>query len=73
MRKVKQQGELQKITIFVPRQLLVDAQNVAHANITETIKGALSLLVANKAAQNLRKMRGKAKFTINLGELREDR
>jgi hypothetical protein len=74
MQKTKQQQEkLQKITIFVPRQILADAQEAARSNITETVKNGLLLLIAANAAQNLRKMRGKAKFTIDINALREDR
>jgi hypothetical protein len=69
----QEKSKLQKITIYVPRHLLEDAQSAADSNITETVKTALSLLIAEKAAQNLRKMRGKVKFSINIAALREDK
>jgi hypothetical protein len=69
----KQKNELQKITIYVPKLLLEDAQNATENNITETVKAALGLLITERAAQNLRKMRGKVKFSINIEALREDK
>jgi post-segregation antitoxin (ccd killing protein) len=64
---------VQKITIYIPKDLLATARKASHNNITETIKSGLQLLIAEKACENLRKMRGKGKFTIDLKKLREDR
>ena len=73
MIKQKNNSSLQKITIYVPKQLLTDAQKIADENITETVKNGLQLLIAAKASENLRKMRGKIKFSIDIQELREDK
>lgn len=73
MIKQKNNSSLQKITIYVPKQLLTDAQKIANENITETVKNGLQLLIAAKASENLRKMRGKIKFSIDIQELREDK
>jgi hypothetical protein len=75
MRVAKQKQDLtnQKITVHVPRQLLHEAQNISHVGITETVTNGLHLLVAAKAAENLRQMRGKVRFSIDVSTLREDR
>jgi hypothetical protein len=65
--------ERRKITVVVSSDLLNKAQNAAHAGITETVRKGLELLAASEAYDRLLKMRGKVKFSINLGELREDR
>ena len=65
--------ELQKITINIPKELLEIAQDIDNTNITETIKTALRMFIAAKAAQKIRTMRGKVEFSIDLETLREDR
>jgi hypothetical protein len=62
-----------KIAVVVSSDLLDKAQNVAHAGVTETVRKGLELLAANEVYDRLLKMRGKAKFSVNLSELREDR
>lgn len=63
----------QKITAHLPIDLLHDAQAVTKKGITETLKIALTELARANAYEDLRKMRGKIKFSINLKELRKDR
>lgn len=70
---IRHHEQLQKITINIPKELLENAQHIEDTNITETIKIALRFLIAAKAAQNIRSMRGKVKFSIDLESLREDR
>jgi hypothetical protein len=63
----------QKITVHVDRDLLASARNVAKGGITDTVRKGLQLLAAKEAYAELRKMRGKVKFSIDLKELREDK
>jgi hypothetical protein len=65
--------ERRKITVVVSSDLLEKAQNTARAGISKTFRKALKLLVASDAYDRLLKMSGKAKFSVNLGVLREDR
>lgn len=62
-----------KVTVQLPAKLLKEAQKATHLGITPTIRQGLELLAAGNAYEELRKMRGKFKFSINLDELREDR
>jgi hypothetical protein len=62
-----------KITVHVERELLAKAQKATRAGISETVRKGLELLAATEAYDQLLKMRGKMKFSINLNELREDR
>ena len=63
----------QKITIHVDRELLAKAQKATRGGISETVRKGLELLAASEAYDQLLKMRGKVKFSVNLDELREDR
>lgn len=65
--------QMQKITVHIPVDLLHDAQAVTGKGITETLKIALTQLARANAYDNLRKMRGKIQFSLNLTELRKDR
>jgi hypothetical protein len=62
-----------KITVIVRDELLTAAKKAAHAGVSETVTKGLELLVASKAYESLLKMRGKAKFSVDLDELRQDR
>ena len=62
-----------KITVLVPSELLAKAQKAARAGISETVRKGLELLVVNDAYDQLLKMRGKVKLSIDLNELRKDR
>ena len=63
----------QKITVHVDRELLAKAQKATRAGISDTVRKGFELLAAGEAYDQLLKMRGKMKFSINLNELREDR
>lgn len=65
--------QTQKITVHMPVELLHEAQTVTGKGITETLKIALVQLTRASAYDDLRKMRGKIKFSIDLAELRKDR
>lgn len=66
-------ADLQKITAHVPADLLRRAQAATGTGITETVRRGLDLLVAAKAAEELRRLRGKVHLDIDLAELRRDR
>ncbi|MCC2666485.1 MAG: hypothetical protein K0R24_443 [Gammaproteobacteria bacterium] len=65
--------QTQKITAYIPVNLLHQAQASTKKGITETLKIALSQLARANAYEALHKMRGKVKFSINLKDLRKDR
>lgn len=65
--------QTQKVTAHIPVDLLHEAQLVTGKGITETIKIALNQLARANAYEDLRKMRGKVKFSVDLEELRKDR
>ena len=62
-----------KISVLVNRELLAKAQKAARAGINETVRKGLEVLVENEAYDQLLKMRGKVKFSVDLNELRQDR
>ena len=64
---------LRKITVQVPERDLEMAQAYTGEGITETVRAGLKKLASIKAQQELLKLRGTFKFTIDLDELREDR
>lgn len=70
---IHKQEPTQKVTAHIPVNLLHEAQSVTGKGITETLKIALSQLARANAYEDLRKMRGKIKFSIDLDELRKDR
>lgn len=63
----------QKVTAHIPVALLKEAQAVTGKGITDTLKIALTQLARANAYEDLRKMRGKVKFSIDLDELRKDK
>jgi len=65
--------ENRKITVQLPEDLLQRAQHATGKGITETIRQGLQLVSRRLTYQELRRMRGKVKFSIDLDELREDR
>lgn len=65
--------QLQKITAHIPIELLQEAQSITGKGITDTLKIALKQLARSNAYEDLRKMRGKVKFTIDLEKLRQDK
>ncbi len=65
--------QTQKVTVHIPIKLLEKALATTGKNITETIIIALKQLAHANAYNELRKMRGKIKFSIDLKELRQDK
>jgi hypothetical protein len=64
---------LQKITVHVPEDLLADACRVTGSGVTETVREGLRALAAAKAADDLRKLRGRLRLKIDVARLRRDR
>lgn len=67
------QVQTQKITAHLPVDLLHEAQGVTGKGITETLKIALAQLARANTYEDLRKMRGKVKFSIDVNEIRKDK
>jgi hypothetical protein len=65
--------QLRKITVHVPQDDLMKAQELTGEGVTETVRAALKKLASVQAQHELRKLRGTFKFTLNLETLREDR
>jgi len=66
-------GEMRKITVEIPEDLLESAQAFTGEGITETVRAALAKLASMRAQREFLKLRGTYKFSIDLDELREDR
>ena len=66
-------GQMRKITVEVPEDLLERVQGFTGEGLTETVREALRRLDAFRAQQEFRKLRGTFQGSINLDELREDR
>lgn len=62
-----------KITLELSDDLLRKAQKSTGEGVTATVRRGLELLAASTAYMELRKLRGKVKFSIKLKELRNDR
>lgn len=66
-------SEMRKITFEVPEDTLAMAQEFTGEGIAETVRLALKKLASIRAQQELRKLRGTFKFSLDLDVLREDR
>jgi hypothetical protein len=66
-------SEMRKITVEVPKEDLVGAQEFTQAGVTETVRAGLRQLRAKNTQHELRKLRGSFKFSVDLDALREDR
>ena len=66
-------GDMRKITVEVPEDILQSAQAFTGEGVTETVRAALKKLASMRAQQEFRKLRGTFKSTVDLDELREDR
>jgi hypothetical protein len=62
-----------KITVEVPEELLEKAQKAIGAGITQTVRTGLTLVAASQTYAELRKLRGKVRFSRTLAELKADR
>ena len=66
-------GEVRKITVEVPADLLDRAQASSGKSLTETVRQGLRLVAAGQAFKDLRARRGKVRLSRTLTALRDDR
>jgi hypothetical protein len=64
-------GEMRKVTVHLPEELLSAVQAGTGTGITETLREALEALRERQALQQIRALRGKVKFGVDLMALRE--
>lgn len=62
-----------KITVEIPDDLLRKAQRSTGEGITATIRQGLELVAAGRAYEDLRRLKGRVKLSLDLKRLREDR
>ena len=62
-----------KVTIEVPTELLRRARRSTGEGITATVRRGLELVAARSAYEELRRMRGVVRLSIDVEALREDR
>jgi len=62
-----------KVTVELPAELLARARESTGEGITGTIRRGLELVASSRAQEQLRKLRGKVRFTVDVRALREDR
>lgn len=67
-----QTNRIQKITVHIPQLLLQAALEVTKKNITETVKAGLERMAREQVYENIRNMRGKVKFSVDLNKLRKE-
>ena len=61
-----------KITVHVPEDLLRRALEATGEGITPTVRRALELVAAGRVYEDLRRLRGRVKFSVSVEQLRED-
>lgn len=66
-------GSARKITVEVPADLLRKAQKSTGRGVTATIRRGLELVAAGRAYDELRRLRGRVRFSVEWKKLREDR
>lgn len=62
-----------KVTIEVPAELLRRARRSTGEGITATVRRGLELVAARSAYEELRRLRGGVRLSIDVEALREDR
>ncbi len=70
--KKKAKPALKKITLLVPADILEEALKVGGDNLTQTVRKGLQLIAARDAYYEIRKMRGKVKFSLSLDEMKHE-
>ena len=61
--------EHQKITVYVPVDLLAKAKEATGQGVTATVREGLRMVATRKAYQKLRELRGNVAFSIDLEQL----
>jgi hypothetical protein len=64
---------LRKVTVLLPTDLVKRATDATGLGLTPTIRKGLESVAAGEAFDGLRRLRGKLKLSLNVGELRQDR
>jgi hypothetical protein len=62
-----------KITVEIPPDLLKKAQRATGDGVTQTVRTGLQLVAASEAYAQLRRLRGKVRFSRSVAELKSDR
>ena len=62
-----------KITVQLQDELLHKARAATGTGITQTIRQGLELVAAGRAYEDLRKLRGRVKLSLDLRRVRDDR
>lgn len=62
-----------KVTVMLPKDLLLRALKASGEGITPTLRKGLELVAAKESYERLRKLKGKFDLGIELDELRKDR
>ena len=65
-------SKLKKLTLQVPADLLSRATQATGEGIVPTIRRGLELVVLDGAYRNLRGLKGKGNFQLNVESLRQD-
>lgn len=65
--------ETQKITAHIPIDLLFEAQKATGLGITETVKIGLQRLAHDRAYEQVLKLKGSHKYSLNLEDIRKDK
>ncbi len=66
-------GATKKVTIEVPAELLRRARRSTGEGVTATVRRGLELVAARSAYEDLRRLRGAVRLSIDLEDLRQDR
>ncbi len=66
-------GSGRKVTVELPDALLRKAQESTGTGVTATIRRGLELVAASHAYEELRRLRGKVRFSTEWQKLRADR
>jgi hypothetical protein len=64
---------VRKVTVELSADLLRRAQKSSGEGVTSTIRRGLELVAAGRAYRDLRKLKGRVAFSLDLDDLREDR
>jgi len=62
-----------KVTVMLPKDLLLRALKASGQGITPTLRKGLELVAAKESYEKLRTLKGKFDLGIKLDELRKDR
>lgn len=66
-------GAARKVTVELPGDLLRRAQRSTGQGVTATIRRGLELLAAGQAYEELRRLKGRVRFSVDWQQLRKDR